>query len=218
MTRTGGITAEHFIAALAAGDVRHHPYPHRLIRQVLPDDLARRIAGLSIDCPAGLRFDGRRETNNPARIYFTPTLQGRFPAALQLAAALQTPAAVAAIENACGIELRGSLLRIEYCLDRDGFWLEPHTDIAAKRLTMMVYLSLNAVGATWGTDLYDEDRRWQATAPGEFNSGLVFVPAGNSWHGVERRRIDGIRRSLMINYVVPEWRAREELAFPDRPV
>ncbi len=33
-----------------------------------------------------------------------------------------------------------------------------------------------------------------------------------------RRYQDGVRKSLIINYVTNEWRAREQLAFPDRPV
>jgi hypothetical protein len=27
----------------------------------------------------------------------------------------------------------------------------------------------------------------------------------------------GIRRSLIVNYVKPDWRSRHELSFPDRP-
>jgi hypothetical protein len=27
-----------------------------------------------------------------------------------------------------------------------------------------------------------------------------------------------IRKSLIVNYVSPEWRAREQLAYPDAPV
>ena len=42
------------------------------------------------------------------------------------------------------MKLRDSHLRIEYCLDTDGFWLEPHTDIGAKLFTMLVYLSREA--------------------------------------------------------------------------
>jgi hypothetical protein len=30
---------------------------------------------------------------------------------------------------------------LELCLDTDGFWLEPHTDIGAKKLTLLISLS-----------------------------------------------------------------------------
>ena len=36
--------------------------------------------------------------------------------------------------------------------------------------------------------------------------------------GFTPRAIRGVRRSLIVNYVKPEWRARHELAFPDQVV
>ena len=54
-----------------------------------------------------------------------------------------------------GCTLGGSFLRIEYCLDTDGFWLEPHTDIGAKLFTMLVYLSDHPEAEDWGTDIMD---------------------------------------------------------------
>jgi hypothetical protein len=47
---------------------------------------------------------------------------------------------------------------------------------------------------------------------------MVFVPSNRTYHGFERRRIEGVRKSVIINYVTNEWRAREQLAFPDGPV
>ena len=55
-------------------------------------------------------------------------------------------------------------------------------------------------------------------APGTFNAGLVFIPGADTWHGFARRPIRGVRRSVIINYVKPEWRARHELAYPSAPV
>ena len=48
------------------------------------------------------------------------------------------------------------------------------------------------------------------------NGGFVFVPGSDTWHAFHRRPIHGVRRSLIINYVRPEWRSRHELAYPDR--
>ena len=56
------------------------------------------------------------------------------------------------------------------------------------------------------------------SAPGGFGKGLMFVPGPDTWHGFARRRITGVRRSLIVNYVKPEWRSRHELAFSDQPV
>jgi hypothetical protein len=44
---------------------------------------------------------------------------------------------------------------------------------------------------------------------------MVFIPADNTWHGFEKRAIKGVRKSLILNYVTPEWRAREQLSYPD---
>ena len=47
---------------------------------------------------------------------------------------------------------------------------------------------------------------------------MMFVPSDITYHGFERRPIEGVRKSLIINYVTDEWRAREQLAFPDTPI
>jgi hypothetical protein len=60
--------------------------------------------------------------------------------------------------------------------------------------------------------------KFYESAPGDFNCGLIFIPGTKSYHGFEKRPIKGIRRSLMLNYVGPEWRARHELCFPNHPV
>jgi len=125
---------------------------------------------------------------------------------------------VGALERACGHSLKGTYLRIEYCQDTDGFWLAPHTDISAKRLTLQVALSTDTGSETWGTDIFDADLNHVATLPHEFNGGLAFVPAKNTWHGFRKRPIDGVRRLVIINYVGDEWRDRDQLAYPDRPV
>ena len=49
-------------------------------------------------------------------------------------------------------------------------------------------------------------------------AGLIFVPGADTWHGFTRRPIVGVRRSLIVNYVKPEWRSRHELAFPNEAV
>ena len=46
----------------------------------------------------------------------------------------------------------------------------------------------------------------------------MFVPSNISFHGFEKRKIDGVRKSIIINYVTNEWRAREQLAFPTQPI
>ena len=49
-------------------------------------------------------------------------------------------------------------------------------------------------------------------------AAMAFVPSNNTWHGFEPRPIPVVRKSLIVNYVTAEWRAREQLAYPDTPV
>ena len=47
---------------------------------------------------------------------------------------------------------------------------------------------------------------------------MIFVPGDDTWHGFEKRPIEGVRRSVILNYVTHEWRAREQLSYPDATV
>jgi hypothetical protein len=194
------------------------PFPHWLLHQFLPTPACSAIAALPIAARIGGDTQGRRETNNSLRVFFDGASQAAHPVCGEVAAALQGQAVVARLQALCGIDLRGSYLRIEYCLDTDGFWLEPHTDIGAKLFTMLLYLSDTPGCEAWGTDLMDADGRVLATTPYRRNDGVIFIPGADTWHGFRRRPIVGVRRSLIVNYVVPSWRSRHELAFPDRPV
>ena len=209
--------ADRFLASLATAERRETPFRHWLLDRVLPEPLARAIADLPV-APAQIDDTrGKRETHNSTRRFFaagdldTPATRG-------LGEAFQSPPVVRALVEATGAELAGTNLRIEYCRDTDGFWLEPHTDIGAKSFTMLIYVSETPAAAGWGTDIYDADKRHLGAAPGGFDKGLIFVPGADTWHGFEKRRIQGVRKSLIVNYVKPEWRARHELAYPETPV
>jgi hypothetical protein len=213
-----GPVGEHVARAILSAPVGDDPYRHWLPGNILPPGDCAAIAALPLgSAPQGETL-GRRETNNATRVYFSPENRVRFDVCARTALALQEGKAVAAIERAAGIDLAGTYLRIEYCQDRDGFWLEPHTDIGAKRLTLLVYLSDDPGSEDWGTDILDEFWFPVARAPFRQNHGLMFVPGATTYHGFRRRPIQGVRRSIIVNYVGPEWRARHELAFPDRSV
>jgi hypothetical protein len=82
----------------------------------------------------------------------------------------------------------------------------------------VIYLFTGPDAAEWGTDIYDANRCWVGRSPGEFNSGVIFVAGPNTWHGFDPRPIIGVRRLMEINYVASNWRDRQQLTFPDRPV
>jgi len=210
--------AAHLEAALASARAGTYPYLHWLLDDVLPDAASTALARLPLVPATIADTQGKRETHNASRIFLNDEAQARHTVCADLAAALQSPAIIALIERRCCTSISGNYLRIEYCLDTGGFWLEPHTDIGAKKFTFLVYLSEHKDAHKWGTDILDADQRLVMRAPGVFNSGLIFVPGPDTWHGFAPRDITGVRRSLIVNYVVPEWRSRHELAFPDRPV
>lgn len=207
-----------FIASLRNSARPVEPYRHWVLHNTLPAVDADAVYGLDVPVPENLNFVGKRDANNETRVYFNAESQARFPAVKAVAEAFQDAKTIAALEAECGLDLTGTNLRIEYCQDTAGFWLEPHTDIGAKKFTMLVYLSQAEDAETWGTDVYDADKKWFGRASGEYNSSMVFVPGSNTFHGFEERAINGVRKTIIINYVGPEWRARQELAFPETPV
>lgn len=207
-----------FLACLDGCDAETYPFRHWLPRAMLPVEACTAIDALNVRPPAIGDTAGKRETHNSTRLFFGVEQRANSAVCDAVATAMQSREVVRRLEARCDVDLSGSSLRIEYCLDTDGFWLEPHTDIGAKLFTMLIYLSQDAGCESWGTDLYDNDRQWVGTSPYHRNCGLIFIPGPDTWHGVERRPIHGVRRSLIVNYVRPEWRSRHELAFPDRPV
>ena len=193
------------------------PYRHWLPEGLLPADVCDPLDALPVKAPKIEDTQGRRETHNSLRLFFGEETRGKFPVCDALATALQSEPVVARLERLCEVDLRASSLRIEYCLDTDGFWLEPHTDIGAKLFTMLIYLSTDPGSEGWGTDILDHDLQLVTTSPYRRSLGLIFIPGADTWHGFRKRPIVGVRRSLIVNYVKPEWRSRQELAFPDRP-
>lgn len=195
-----------------------HPFRHWLPQHALPGSTAHALSALDIEAPRVGDTQGKRETHNATRRFFSPGHREAWGISDSLARAFQNGEIVSMLQSLTGAELEGCSLRIEYCQDRSGFWLEPHTDIGAKRFTAILYFTEDPDAVSLGTDIYDGNRNHLGHVPGDFNSGLIFVPGRDTWHGFRRRVFDGIRRSVIVNYVGPEWRARHELAFPDEPV
>lgn len=210
--------AETVLRALMTAESPRAPFPHWLLRDILPASVAAGVTALPFDPPAFGDTLGRRETHNSTRVFFNPEVSARYPVARFLIDAFQDPEIILCLNGACGIDLSGTHLRIEYCQDVEGFWLEPHTDIRVKKLTFLIYLSAGPEAEDWGTDIYDADARLVGRADGRFNRGLIFVPADDTWHGFAPRPIKGIRRSLIVNYVGADWRATDELADPNRVI
>ncbi|MDP2620725.1 MAG: 2OG-Fe(II) oxygenase [Hyphomicrobiales bacterium] len=207
-----------FVKALDAAERHERPFRHWILKHLFPADTAAALRALPFAAPDLDGVSGTREAHNATRVYFDPENQERYAVCRDVAAALQDCAVVAAVEAVFGTDLRGTFLRVEYVQDVDGFWLEPHTDIGVKRYTLLAYLSDEPNHTELGTDLYADPGSWAVTVPFVPNTALGFVPSDRTWHGFRKRPIGGVRKSIIVNYVTNEWRAREQLCFPHTPV
>ena len=210
--------AAHFSRSVRAAVCDDFPYRHWNMADVLPEALATAILVLPIAPPVLGRTDGTRNTYNSQRCFITPALRAKFPACAAIADALQRPDVARLIAETCAIPAEGSFLRMEYMQDTDGAWLEPHRDIPEKLFSMVIYLCTGPDAKDWGTDIYDAEKRWVGRSSATFNSAVIFVPGPATWHGFDQRPIVGVRRLMEINYVRADWRDRDQLAFPDRPI
>jgi hypothetical protein len=218
MAITSQAIVDSLLNSIDASKQEEKPYPHWFLRKCLPQDVVDSILGLPFEAPSLDGVSGKRELHNNTRRYFDVENAARFPVAKAFNDAFQSRAVIDRIEKHFGTKLDGSYLRVEIAQDTDGFWLEPHTDLGVKLFTMLLYTSKDPSHADLGTDIYDTEKKHVGRSPFESNAALVFVPSNITYHGFEPRKINGVRKSVIINYVTNEWRAREQLAFPDRPI
>lgn len=193
------------------------PYRNWRLSGLFPEPVARELAALPFGAPHLDGVSGRRELHNEERSYFAGEVLEQHPVARHVAKVFQSPKVVGAFARGTGAQLDGTYLRIEYAVDTDGFWLEPHTDLGVKALTLLIQLPSDGQ-EDLGTDIYSGPGAWCERAAFEWNGALLFVPSNNTWHGFEPRTIRGLRRSVIVNYVTDAWRAREQLAYPSEPV
>lgn len=216
--KTGGepvnTVARSFLACLASAKHEAKPFDYWLLDKALPADDADAILALAVSPPEGMVLNGKRETNNALRFFFSRENQDRFNVCRRIADGFKDESVRRAIETTTGTDLSSCHLRIEYCQDPPGFWLEPHTDIFVKKFTMLVYLADDPRLALAGTDIHEgpPDFNYVTSAPYGKNRGVIFIPSKNSWHGVGHHPIEGMRKSIIINYVAPDWRDTFELA------
>ena len=205
-----------FCSSIAARQTFDEPYRWWLVDNALPREVVRELAGLSFAPPALDGISGKRELHNDKRSYFDAAGMARFPVMRAVAEALQSPTVVRAVHEAFGAPLDDTYLRLEYALDVDGFWLEPHTDLGVKKFTCLLYLTEGH--EELGTDIYRSHDEYFGRSPFRPGTAMIFVPSDSTWHGFEKRPINGVRKSVILNYVTREWRAREQLSFPDATV
>ncbi len=204
--------------SLAAAEYSQAPYRHWLLPDLFDAATTEALSTLPFPAPELGGVSGARELHNDTRRYFDHDNIKTFPVCRSVAEAFQDSGTVGLFETATGASLEGCCLRIEYAQDVSGFWLKPHTDLGVKKLTLLCYLADPQGQDDLGTDIYQDAETWVKRSPFVRGMGLLFVPSDDTWHGFKPRPFEGVRKSVIINYVTSEWRAREQLAYPDAPV
>ncbi len=218
ITSTTEDCIQSLLSAIKAAARSEDPYRHWIVKSCFPEDVRAAMLEMPFPVPELGGESGRREIHNKTRNYFDSENYSEHKVCQLVSDAFQSKEVIDCIQESFGLDLSGTFLRLEYAQDGDGFWLEPHTDLGVKRYTMLLYLSDEAGHENLGTDIYSDADTHHSAPAFISNSALVFVPADNTWHGFEKREIPGVRKSLIINYVTSDWRAKEQLVFADQVV
>ena len=209
---------ESVAASLARAERSETPYRHWTLRSVFPDETLAQLKALDFPLQEMGGISGKREYHNDSRHYFDRDAIRTFPVAKAVAEAFQAPQMVRTLQDFFSTDLEGTFLRLEYAQDVEGFWLQPHTDLGVKRITMLIYLSDGDGHGDLGTDIYASEEEWAGRSPFAPGVAMAFVPGATTYHGFQKRSIDGVRKSLILNYVTTDWRERGQLSFPDEMV
>ena len=218
MPITADATVSSLLASFSAGKRAETPYRHWFVSGCLPQGAIGELIDLPFPAPSLDGVSGKREVHNGTRRYFDVENRAEYPIVGAVADAFQDKRVTRGIESVFGTHLDGTYLRIEYAQDTNGFWLEPHSDLGVKLFTLLLYVSTDPSHADLGTDIYDAEKKHVARSPFAANGAMIFVPSDITMHGFEPRPIQGVRKSVIVNYVTNDWRAREQLAFPDKPI
>ena len=190
----------------------HEPFKHWLFDGVLSEETIDELLKLPLPVPKIEKHTGKRESQNQTRIFLNKECCNKHSVAKNVANVFNHPSIISKLSNICGRDLTKGKLRIEYTLDTGDFWLEPHLDIKEKLLTFLIYLSKDPDSSKWGTTIYNRDLSFHSKAPYKSNMGLMFMAGEDTWHGVPKQNIQGIRKNLIINFVTKDWKSINELA------
>jgi hypothetical protein len=156
---------------------------------------------LSVDCLAELKSvshcvpqltAGKRVGSD--RLFVDHNTANQYPELYKLYESLHSGAYKNFFENHSGLDYTGLYPRVEVISDLGDFYLEPHCDLAEKKLTAIVYTDYTRL---WpGTNLYPGNHR----IPVLDNRCFFFVPGPDTLHGYQQVCFTTVRRCLQINY------------------
>ncbi|KJS38048.1 MAG: hypothetical protein VR74_06645 [Hyphomonas sp. BRH_c22] len=209
---------DHVLRGLKRARKFEAPFPHWIADNLFERRMQSHLKQLALAPPPLGGVSGTREIHNDSRTYLSGPRLDSDHRLRNVADIFQCSDTARLIQNLFGADLSDTYVRLEYCLDTRGFWLKPHTDLGVKRFTMLIYLSDDPRHSDLGTDLFLDENAHAGRVPFTPNSALIFTPSKKTFHGFLPRVIDGVRRSLILNYVTTEWKASEQLAYPGHPV
>ena len=212
------VISDTFIASITNSKQCSSPYEYWLLNDCLPEESIDELISLPIEPVYIEDTKGERASHNDSRFLFGEENRQKYEVMDSISKAFQSSKVVDTLATLTHTSFEGTSLRIEYCQDTKGFWLEPHNDIGVKVFTMLIYLNREPEAVNWGTDIYADKETYAGRIRADFNSAVIFIPSDKTWHGFEKREITGVRRALIINYVTPEWRNRDELCFPNESI
>lgn len=185
------------------------PYTHWVVEQPVTSEVLTEVVIAPMN-KSPQAYDGTRSADDNGgldaklRLPITDENVDEFPALGKLIDELLAPDTVMQFEKMLQRDLSDAYLRVEAIADVDGFWLKPHKDVKENLMSMLVFVNVWGEAEELGTDIYDEELNVVKTIPYRNNLGYVFAPGDNTWHGLEKKKISTVRRSIQINYVTFE--------------
>ena len=195
------------------------PFDHWEYDNALSEDAIEEI--INADIPDisehNLNYDGTRAIDGGAaefrrgissggkaikfRCFVTKENSNQFPNLVKFIKELQPKETHETISKMIKKDLSKSYVRVEVICDREGFWLKPHCDIKEKLMSGLIFVNKTNEPEDLGTDFYNEKLEKVKTVPFKHNYGYFFTSGPNTWHGMEKKKINNERRCIQVNYV-----------------
>ena len=203
-----------------------HPFDHWEYNNALSNGAIDEI--IKADVPDvskhNLNYDGTRAIDGGAaefregiasggeaikfRCFVTKGNEKQFPNLVKFINELQSNEVHKTVSKMINKDLSNSYVRVEVICDREGFWLKPHCDIKEKLMSGLIFVNKTNESEDLGTDFYNEKLEKVKTVPYKNNYGYLFTSGPNTWHGMEKKKINKERRCIQVNYVTfpTDWK------------
>ena len=204
------------------------PFDHWEYKNALSEDAIKEI--IKADIPDvskhNLNYDGTRAIDGGAaefregiasggkaikfRCFVTNENASQFPNLVKFINELQSKDTYETISKMVNKDLSNSYVRVEVICDREGFWLKPHCDIKEKLVSGLIFVNRTNESEDIGTDFYNNKLEKVKTVPYKDNYGYFFTSGPNTWHGMEKKKINKERRCVQVNYVTfpTDWKVK----------